>query len=84
MLSSYWNIGGLIVEDEQKNQERAQYGEQTLKHISRRLKAELGAGFSLTNLKTMRRFFLVYRKGQTLSDQLSWSHYCELLAISDN
>ena len=36
MLSAYWNIGRLIVEDEQKNQERAQYGEQTLKHISKR------------------------------------------------
>ena len=64
MLSAYWNIGRLIVEDEQKNQERAQYGEQTLKHISKRLKAELGSGFSLTNLKTMRRFFLVYRKAR--------------------
>ena len=84
MLSAYWSIGRLIVEDEQKNQERAQYGEQTLKHISKRLKAELGSGFSLTNLKTMRRFFLVYRKSQTLSDQLSWSHYCELLTISDD
>ena len=84
MLSAYWNIGRLIVEDEQKNNERAQYGEHTLKHISKRLKAELGSGFSLTNLKTMRRFFLVYRKSQTLSDQLSWSHYCELLTISDD
>ena len=51
MLSSYWNIGKLIVEDEQKNQERAQYGEQTLKHISKRLKAELGNGFSISNLQ---------------------------------
>ena len=84
MLSAYWSIGRLIVEDEQKNQERAQYGEQTLKHISKRLKAEPGSGFSLTNLKTMRRCFLVYRKSQTLSDQLSWSHYCELLTISDD
>ena len=83
MLSAYWNIGKLIVEDEQKNQERAQYGEQTLKTISKRLTAELGSGFSLTNLKAMRKFFLIYRKGQTLSDQLSWSHYCELLTISD-
>ena len=62
MLSAYWNIGRLIVEDEQKNQERAQYGEQTLKHISKRLKAELGSGFSLTNLKNMRRFFPCLQK----------------------
>ena len=68
MLSSYWNIGRLIVEDEQKNQERAQYGEQTLKHISRRLKAELGNGFSISNLQFMRRLFLVYPNQQTLSD----------------
>ena len=60
MLSAYWNIGKLIVEDEQKNQERAQYGEQTLKTISKRLTAELGSGFSLTNLKAMRKFFLIY------------------------
>ena len=63
MLSAYWNIGKLIIENEQKNQERAQYGEQTLKTISKRLTAELGSGFSLTNLKTMRKFFLIYRKG---------------------
>ena len=55
MLSAYWNIGKLIIENEQKNQERAQYGEQTLKTISKRLTAELGSGFSLTNLKAMRK-----------------------------
>ena len=83
MLSAYWNIGKLIIEDEQKNNARAQYGEQTLKNLSKQLTKELGNGFSLTNLKNMRKFFLVYKKGQTLSDQLSWSHYCELLSISD-
>ncbi len=83
MLSAYWNIGRLIVEDEQKNQERAQYGEQTLKHISKRLKAELGNGFSISNLQFMRRLFIAYPNQQTLSVKLSWSHYCELLTISD-
>ena len=84
MLSAYWSIGRLIVEDEQKNQERAQYGEQTLKHISKRLKAELGNGFSISNLQFMRRLFLSYPNQQTLSVKLSWSHYCELLTISDD
>ena len=84
MLSAYWNIGRIIVEDEQKNQERAQYGEQTLKHISKRLKAELGNGFSISNLQFMRRLFLAYPNQQTLSVKLSWSHYCELLTISDD
>ena len=84
MLSAYWNIGKLIVEDEQKNQERAQYGNETLKNISKRLKAELGNGFSISNLQFMRRLFLAYPNQQTLSVKLSWSHYCELLAISDD
>ena len=84
MLSAYQNIGRLIVEDEQKNQERAQYGEQTLKHISKRLKAELGNSFSISNLQFMRRLFLAYPNQQTLSVKLSWSHYCELLTISDD
>ena len=84
MLSAYWNIGKLIVENEQKNQERAQYGEQTLKTISKRLTAELGNGFSISNLQFMRRLFLSYPNQQTLSVKLSWSHYCELLTISDD
>ena len=84
MLSAYWNIGRLIVEDEQKNQERAKYGEQILKTLSKRLTAELGSGFSMTNLSFMRRFYLTYQKFQTVSEKLSWSHYCELLTISDN
>ena len=79
MLSAYWNIGRIIVEDEQKNQERAQYGEQTLKTLSKRLTAEIGSGFSMTNLSFMRRFYLAYPKFQTVSEKLSWSHYCELL-----
>ena len=84
MLSAYWNIGRLIVEDEQKNQERAKYGEQILKTLSKRLTAELGNGFSISNLQFMRRLFLTYPNQQTLSVKLSWSHYCELLTISDD
>ena len=68
MLSAYWNIGRLIVEDEQENQERAQYGEQTLKTLSKRLTAEIGSGFSMTNLSFMRRFYFAYPKFQTVSE----------------
>lgn len=67
MLSAYWDIGRLIVEDEQKNQERAKYGEQILKTLSKRLTAEIGSGFSMTNLSFMRRFYLTYQKFQTMS-----------------
>ena len=84
MLSAYWSIGRIIIENEQKNKERAQYGEQTLKHIFKLLKEELGNGFSISNLQFMRRLFLTYPNQQTLSVKLSWSHYCELLTITED
>ena len=56
MLSAYWNVGRLIVENEQNNRDRAGYGEETLNKVSKRLRSELGNGFSMTNLSFMRRF----------------------------
>ena len=82
-LLAYWNIGRVIVEHEQNNNERAEYGKQTLKQLSRVLSKEFGKGFSRSNLQNMRSFYLSYPNSQTLSGKLSWSHYCELLIISD-
>ena len=83
LLNSYWNIGRIICEYEQSAPERADYGKQTLKELSRELTKEFGKGFSRSNLQNMRLFYLSYQKCQTLSGKLSWSHYCELLSISD-
>ena len=83
LIATYWQIGKIIVEDEQKHESRAEYGKQTLKTLSKALTDEYGKGFSISNLQFMRRFFLTYEKQQTLSVKLSWSHYCELLLISD-
>ena len=82
-LLAYWNIGRVIIEHEQDNSERAEYGKQTLKQLSRVLTKEFGKGFSRSNLQNMRAFYLAYPNCQTLSGKLSWSHYCELLIISD-
>lgn len=82
-ILAYWNIGRVIIEHEQDNSERAEYGKQTLKQLSRVLTKEFGKGFSRSNLQNMRAFFLAYPNCQTLSGKLSWSHYCELLIISD-
>ncbi len=82
-LLAYWNIGRVIIEHEQDNSERAEYGKQTLKQLSRVLTKEFGKGFSRSNLQNMRAFYLSYPNCQTLSGKLSWSHYCELLIISD-
>lgn len=84
LLTTYWNIGRIIVEYEQKNQIRADYGKQTLKELSKELTQEFGKGFSWSNLQNMRAFYLAYEKCQTVSGKLSWSHYCELLSISDD
>ena len=83
LLTTYWNIGRIIVEYEQQSQLRAEYGKQTLKELSKELTREFGKGFSRSNLQNMRAFYLAYEKCQTPSGKLAWSHYCELLTISD-
>lgn len=83
LLSTYWHIGEIIVRYEQNEQIRAVYGESTLRQFSKALTKELGRGFSQSNVYNMRLFYLTHPKFQTVSGKLSWSHYCELMAISD-
>ncbi len=83
LISTYWNIGRIIVTYEQKNNTRADYGKQTLKELSKILTSEFGKGFSRSNLQNMRALYLNYEKCQSLTGKLSWTHYCELLSISD-
>ena len=83
LLSTYWNIGRVICEYEQTVPERADYGKRTLRALSKELTKELGKGFSISNIQFMRRFYQTYEIQQTVSVKLSWSHYCELLSISD-
>ncbi|EIE42078.1 hypothetical protein MCANUFG4_00518 [Mycoplasmopsis canis UFG4] len=84
LLKTYWEIGKIIVLDEQNNSDRAEYGASLLKNLSKQLTKEFGRGFSKSNLFNMRRFYLTYQKFQTVSGKLSWSHYSELLSISEN
>ena len=83
LVQTYWEIGRIIVEDEQGNLERAEYGKKLIADLSKRLTKEYGKGFSRANLQNMRSFYLLYPICQTLSGKLSWSHYCELLSVSD-
>lgn len=80
-LNTYYNVGKLLVEA-QGGEERAKYGNKLIKEYSVKLTNELGRGYSTTNLKNMRSFYLV-SKSQAMTDQLSWSHYCELLLVKD-
>ena len=83
MLLAYWNVGKIIVENEQNGNIKAEYGKQVIKELSKELRKILGSGFSVSNLFNMRRFYITYPKFQTLSGKLSWSHYCELLSIEN-
>lgn len=69
MTQTYFLIGRLIVEDEQKGEAKAEYGKETLKNLSVKLTKEFGKGFSVDNLSNMRMFYLTYSKGQTVTDK---------------
>lgn len=86
MVLTYFEIGKMIVEEEQNGKERADYGKEIIKKLSIRLIIiDFGKGFSIRNLEQMRQFFLVYSKTQTPSVvfNLSWSHYLKLMRIDD-
>lgn len=85
MTTTYFLIGKRIVEEEQEGEKRAEYGKSLIKNLSTRLIESYGKGFSETNLKQMKNFYLAYKKRQTLSDEfkLSYSHYLTLMRIAD-
>lgn len=67
MVLTYFQIGKMVIEEEQGGKERADYGKQILKQLSQVLCKEFGKGFSVRNLEQMRQFYLVYSKTKTLS-----------------
>lgn len=85
MVITYFEIGKVIIEEEQKGSNKAEYGKNLITDLSQRLTSAFGKGFSATNLKQMRTFYLIYSKGQTPSDvfKLSWSHYLLLMRIDN-
>ncbi|MFT3937129.1 MAG: DUF1016 N-terminal domain-containing protein [Chitinophagaceae bacterium] len=69
MVLSYFEIGRIIIEDEQSGNKRATYAKETLKHLSKDLTKEFGKGYSITNLEYFRNFYFLYhnRISQTVS-----------------
>ena len=82
-LNAYYEVGRLIVEA-QGGEKRAKYGNKLIRDYSERLTIELGKGYTISNLRKMRQFYLKYKKRSTLSSELTWSHYSELIQIDDN
>jgi predicted nuclease of restriction endonuclease-like (RecB) superfamily len=99
MTTTYWHVGRVIVEREQRGARRAEYGAALLQRLSETLIARYGRGFSRRNLDDMRRFYLVWPIRQTLSAKsirrarsansaeppfaLPWSHYVRLLSVAN-
>ncbi|OBW41355.1 hypothetical protein AB670_02332 [Chryseobacterium sp. MOF25P] len=97
MVLTYFEIGRMIVEEEQNGENRAEYGKKLLKDLSIGLTQRFGKGFSASNLQQMTQFYLSYSIRQTLYDEskksisqtlsvnfkLSWSHYLKLMRIKD-
>lgn len=83
MVQAYWQIGRLIVEDEQNGEARAEYGKKVLDELAKRLTAEFGKGFDASNLRYMRLFYKAFPNCDTLRHELSWSHYRLLLRVDN-
>ena len=79
----YWHIGKKIFEEEQQGKDRAGYKDYIIKYLSEQLQPEFGSGFSRRQLELFRQFYRMFPIAQTLSAQLSWSHYTLLLRIED-
>ena len=95
MVQTYFEIGKLIVNDEQHGNKKAEYGAETLKNLSSELMSEFGKGFSIQNLERMRKFYIFWSKSSALSGEfekdgkisnlsLSWSHYVRLLSLKND
>ena len=76
-LTTYYNVGKILSEAGKH------YGEGIIKEYSKRLTLEFGKGYGLSNLKNMRKFYNIFSKSQAVPDQLTWSHYIELISIND-
>ena len=84
LVRAYWQVGKHIVEYEQGGAGRAEYGKNVINSVSKQLVAEFGSGFTPTNLRYMRQFYLCFPIYHTLCDKLSWSHCRTLLKVQNS
>lgn len=82
LITTYWNVGKLIVKA-QGGASRAKYGNELIKKWSIRLTNLYGKGYNASNLRKFRQFYLAFEKCSPLGSKLNWSHYRELLIFKD-
>lgn len=81
MVEAYWNVGRMIVEEEQRGEERAGYGAQLIQRLSERLGTEFGRGFSVQSLWNMRQLYQCFPILSAVRRELTWSHYKALIRV---
>jgi predicted nuclease of restriction endonuclease-like (RecB) superfamily len=81
MVQAYWQVGRLIVEDEQQGQARAEYGKAQLSQLAEKLTTNFGKGFDERNLRNMRRFYQTFPIWNAVRTELSWTHYRTLIRL---
>jgi hypothetical protein len=84
MVQAYWQIGRLIVEEEQSGKERADYGRYLIRELSKKLSSDFGKGFDERNLWYMRSFYTTFPNVNALRSELTWTHYRILLRIENH
>ena len=82
MVEAYWNIGKSIVE-QQDGYEKAEYGSRLIAELSKQMTVDFGKGFTPTNLKYMRQFYLTFPNSHALRGELSWTHYRLLMRVEN-
>lgn len=82
MVRAYWSIGKSIVE-QQGTDDRAEYGKNLIAELSAQLTRDFGKGFTPTNLRYMRQFYLTFPNCHALRDELSWTHYRMIMKVED-
>lgn len=84
MVSTYFEMGKQIVEQEQHGSTESTYGTYILAELSKKLTAEFGKGFSKRNLELIRKFYITFKNAKSpISQSLSWTHYIQLMRIED-
>ena len=86
MLTTYWNVGKRIIEDEQHGNLRAEYGKQQIKKLAAELVPQYGTSYNERNLYSFRNFYLSFKDLEILNGRvqnLSWTHFRSLLRVED-
>ena len=81
-LETYYEVGKLLIEA-QGGEERATYGNRLIEEYSVKLTQKFGKGYTFTDLTRMRKFYILYKNIATVSQQITWSHYVEIISLKD-